>query len=140
MPDLFWAFIAILVALAVVLGVVYGLRRAFSYTIHDSKLSIVLLGVTVRRVAFSDIEQVEVVPFAALLPFSGSFRWDVFFSWKWCGYNPKVVAIRRRTGLVKGIIVSPNDPEGFTSLLKAASPEAGRHEASERSAPTNVPE
>jgi len=139
MSDLLWAFIAILVALAVVLGVVYGLKHAFSYRIKDSKLSIVMLGLTVQRVGFSDIERVEVVPFAALLPFSGSFRCDVFLSWKWCGYRKRLVLITRRAGLVKRIIISPEEPERFTTLLKVASPEAAGRESARRPASANGP-
>jgi len=139
MPDLVWAFIAIVVVLAVVLTAVFSLRHAFSYTIQDSKLSITTLGLTVQRVPVSDIERVEVVPFSAMLPFSRAFRWDVFFSWKWCGYRRRVVAIRVRTGLVKGIIISPEEPERFASLLRTASPEPVGQEGAQRSAPVNGP-
>lgn len=127
MPDLFWALIAIVVVVVVVLGVVYSLRYAFTYAVHGSELSIVILGLTVQRLSLSDIECVEVIPFAALLPFSRSFRRDAFFSWKWCGYRRRVVAIRRRAGLIKGIIISPEGPERFSGLLKVVSPEAGEH-------------
>jgi len=118
--DAVAAVAAILIAGAVLLGSMYGLRHAFSYTLENSKLDIRIFGVTARRVPFSDIDHVEVIPFAVLVPFSGSFRWDVFFSWKWCGYNKRVVVIKRRTGLMKRIIVSPGDPEAFANSLGVA--------------------
>jgi hypothetical protein len=69
-------------------------------------------------VPFSDIDHVEVIPFASLVPLTRSFRPDLFVSWKWCGYREKVVAITKRTGLVKRVIISPGDPEEFASLLR----------------------
>ena len=116
--DAVAAVVAILIAGAVMLGSMYGFRYAFTYALENSRIDIRILGVTVRRVPFSDIDHVEVIPFAALVPFSRSFRWDAFFSWKWCGYNKRVVAIKRRTGLVKRIIVSPEDPEAFARSLQ----------------------
>lgn len=123
--DAVAAVVAILLAGAVLLGSMYGFRYAFTYRLENSRLDIRILGVTVRRVPFSDIDHIEVVPFAALVPFSRSFRWDAFFSSKWCGYNKRVVAIKRRTGLVKRIIVSPGDPEAFANSLKVASSGTG---------------
>jgi hypothetical protein len=118
--DAIAAVAAILLAGAVFIGSIFGFRDAFTYALGNSSLDIRILGLTVRRVPLSDISHVEVVPFTALIPFCRSFRWDAFFSWKWCGYNKRVVAIKRRTGLVNGIIVSPRDPEAFANSLRAA--------------------
>ncbi|MGB2590647.1 MAG: hypothetical protein WA530_01730 [Candidatus Acidiferrum sp.] len=112
---------AIVAGAVVVIWIFYGLKHVFTYPLADSRMDIRILGVTIRHVPISDIDRVEVIPFAALVPFSRSFRWDAFFSWKWCGYNKRVVAIKRRTGLVKRIIVSPGDPEAFANSLKVAS-------------------
>jgi hypothetical protein len=119
--DAVAAVVAILIAGAAMLGSMYGLRHAFTYALENLRLDIRILGFTVRRLHFSDIDHVEVIPFDALVPFSRSFRWDVFFSWKYSGYESRVIAITRRTGLVKRIIVSPRDPEQFSNLLRAAS-------------------
>lgn len=112
---------AILGATAVIVWILYGLKHALTYPLQDSRMDIRILGVTVRRVPFSDIAQVEVIPFASLVPLTRSFRPDLFVSLKWCGYRKRVVAIRRRTGLVKRIIVSPQNPEAFAGLLKEPS-------------------
>ena len=111
---------AILGCAVVVLWIIYGLKRVFKYSLDGSILKVRILGVTVERVPFSDIEYVEIIPFRSLVLFSRSFRPDLFISRKLCGYNKRVVAIKRRTGLVKRIIVSPQDPEGFVSSLKGA--------------------
>ena len=112
---------AIVAGVVVLIWIFYGIKHVFTYRLQDSSMDIRILGVTIRHVPVSDIDRVEVIPFAALVPFSRSFRWDAFFYWKWCGYNQTVVAIKRRTGLVKRIIVSPRDPEAFADSLKAAS-------------------
>ena len=119
--DAVAAIVGIVIAVIVVLGSVYGLRHAISYSLQNSSLEIRLLGVTVRRVPFSDIDHVEIISFASLVPLSRSFRPDLFISLKWCGYRERVVAIRKRSGLVRQIIVSPEDPEAFASSLRAAS-------------------
>ncbi len=123
--DVVAALIGVVTAAVVILGGAYGLRHAISYSSQNSRLDIRMLGVAVRRVPFSDIEHVEVIPFASLVPLSRSFRPDLVISLKWCGYRDRVVAIRRRTGLVKRIIVSPEDPEAFASLLRGVSGRAG---------------
>jgi len=83
-----------------------------------------MLGLTIRRVSFSNIDKVEVVSFK-FLPIGPSFRRDLFISLKWCAYRERVVAIRTRTGLIKRIIVSPGEPEAFASMLTRASARAG---------------
>ncbi len=123
--DVVAALIGVVTAAVVILGSAYGLRHAISYSSQNSSLNIRMLGVTVRRVPFADIDYVEVIPFASLVPLSRSFRSDLFISLKWCGYRKRVVAIRKRTGLVKRIIVSPEDPEAFASLLREAAGRVG---------------
>ena len=112
---------AIVAGAVVIIWIFYGLKHVFTYPVQDSRMDIRMLGVTVRHVPFSDIDRVEVIPFASLVPLSRSFRPDFFMSWKWCGYNKTVVAIKRRTGLVKRIIVSPQDSEAFARSLQIPS-------------------
>ncbi|MGA3011488.1 MAG: hypothetical protein ABSD72_14615 [Terracidiphilus sp.] len=115
---------AVLLGGLTVLAGMYGFRHFITYSSLDSRLDVRVFGTSVCKVLLSEIEQVEVIPFSALVPFTRSFRWDVFFSQKLCGYRSRVVAIKRRTGLIKRIIISPSDPDRFSDLLRAASPEA----------------
>jgi hypothetical protein len=123
--DVFAAISGLAIAVVVVLGSAYGLRHAISYSLQSSSLDIRMLGMTIRRVSLSDIDQVEVISFKSLIPIGPSFRRDLFISLKWCGYRERVVAIRRRSGLVKRIIVSQEDPEAFASILTRASAHTG---------------
>jgi len=113
--------IAIFAATAVVVSVpIYGLRLALKYSVTSLALEIRLLGLTMCRVQLSDIESVEVVPFAALVLISPSFRKDLFFSQHWNAYRSRVVAIKRRSGLIRRITISPADPEQFSKLIREA--------------------
>ena len=119
--DAVAAIIGIIIAVLVILGGAYGLRHAISYSMQNSHLAIRLLGITVQRVPFSHVDRVEVIPFTSEVPLTRSFRADMFVSLKWCGYREKVVAITKRTGLVKRVIVSAEDPDEFASFLRRAS-------------------
>ena len=120
---------AILGVAAVILWCVYGLRHVFQYSIEKSAVDIRVLGFTCRRLPFSDIERVEVIPFASLIPFNRSFRADLLFAQKLSGFSKRLVAIKKRTG-VRHIIISPEDPDGFSSQLKNASAKAGASDQS----------
>ncbi len=118
MPALLGALFA---AAAVVITVpIYGLRHALKYSLTSSALKIHLLGLTVRQVLLSDIESVEVVPFAALILISPSFRRDLFFAQRWNAYRSRVIALKRRSGLIKTITISPEDPDRFAILIREA--------------------
>jgi hypothetical protein len=123
--DAFAAIVGVVAAAVVILGSAYVLRYAISYSLQNSSLDIRLLGVIVRRVPTSDIDHIEIIPFASLIPISRSFRPDLFMSLKWCGYRERLIAIRRRTGLIKRIVISPEDPEAFAGLLRRATSRAG---------------
>lgn len=123
--DVLAAIFGLAIAAVVALGSAYALRHAISYSLQSSSLDIRMLGMTIRRVPFSDIDHVEVVSFKSLIPLSPSFRRDLFISMKWCGYRARVVAIRTRTGLIKRIIISPEDPETVAGILTRASARAG---------------
>ncbi len=101
-----------------IIFILFGLKRIFTYPLHDSTVDIRLLGITIQRLPLSNIDNIEVIPFAALLPFSRSFRPDLFISQRWCGYNKQVVAIKIHKGLIKRIIISPSDPLGFVTSSK----------------------
>jgi len=119
--DTLAAAVAFFVAVAVIITVpVYGLRRALKYSLASSALEIRLFGLIVCRVRLSDIDGVEVVPFAALIPISPSFRRDLFFAQRWNAYRNRIIAIKRRSGLIRGITISPEDPEQFSNLVREA--------------------
>lgn len=106
--------------LAAVTAASYGLQRAFRYSLGTSTLRISFLGLRCRAIRFSDIEEVEVTPFSALIPLSRSFRSSFLLSEKWNGYKGEVVAIKKRTGWLKGIIISPDDAQEFARSLREA--------------------
>ncbi len=112
---------AIFAAAVVIIWFLFGLKHAFTYPLQDSRMDIRFLGVTIQSIPLSNIDNIEIISFAALLLFSRSFRPDLFFSQKWCGYNKQVVAIKKHTGLIKRIIISPADPLTFASSLSTAS-------------------
>jgi hypothetical protein len=112
---------AVLATVAGIMWIVYGLRHAFSYPLRDSRMDIRILGLTVQHIPFSDIEKIEVIPFSSLVPLSYSFRWRYLVSLKWCGYSRNVIAIRRKNGWVKEIVISPDDPEAFVRTMKRVS-------------------
>jgi hypothetical protein len=111
--------VAIVAVAVVIIWILYGLKRVFTYGMRDSTMEIRVFGTTVQRVLFSDIERVEVIPFLSLVPLTRSFRPDLFISLKWCGYNKTLVAVKRHSGLIKRIIISPENPEALASSLKA---------------------
>jgi hypothetical protein len=118
------ALLAALAIAMVTLWVAYGLRHIFKYSLGNSTLDIQVLGITCRRLPFSRIEDVEVIPFMSLNLFSRSFRPDLLFAPKWSGYRNRVVAIRKDQGLLRSMIISPEDPDRFAELLKKLSSEA----------------
>ena len=119
--DTFGVLVALFAAAAIViLGPIYGSRYALNYSLTNSALEIRLLGLAVRRVRLSDIESVEVIPFSALILISPSFRRDLFLAQRWNAYRKRIIAIKRRSGLIRGITISPEDPDEFSVLIKEA--------------------
>jgi hypothetical protein len=126
---------AVFAAAVWIIFILFGLKNIFTYPLQDSNVDIRLLGTTIQRVPLSDIDNIEVIPFAALLPFSRSFRPDLFISRKWCGYNKQVVVIKKHKGLVKRIIISPSDPLGFVTSLKGKQADSAYRERNQGSGP-----
>lgn len=110
------ALVGAVVSATVLVGWIFsGLKSVFTYRLQDSKLYIRIFKVPVRRVPLSDIDSVEVIPFGALLwvPYLNSLKFN--------GYRKWVVAIKLRKGLVRSIIISPENPEAFASSLRVDS-------------------
>jgi hypothetical protein len=76
-----------------------------AYRITDKALEVRILGRTIRRVLLADIEEVHR---------RGALIHENWSSLKfWNG-----VTIRRRTGLLRNFVISPDDPEGFMAQLQ----------------------
>jgi hypothetical protein len=78
-----------------------------SYRITDTDLEVRILGRAVRRVRLSDIEEVHR---------RGAFVHENWSSLKF--WNS--VTIRRRSGLFRNFVISPDDPDGFMGRLEDA--------------------
>ena len=75
------------------------------YRITESALEVLILGMVVRRILLGDIEEVH--------------RRGCLIHENWSG--PKFwnsVTIRRRTGLFKNLVISPDDPERFVERIR----------------------
>jgi hypothetical protein len=75
------------------------------YRITGKALEVCILGMVARRILLSDIEEVH--------------RRGAFLRESWSG--PKfwnAVTIRRRSGLVKNFVISPDDPDQFIARLR----------------------
>ena len=78
----------------------------FRYVIDDQFLRVMLGGVTMRKIALSDIEFVD----------TKSPVWNEH----WCNcFNAceRVVRIRRKSGIVRNFIITPADRESFIEEL-----------------------
>ncbi len=77
------------------------------YRITASAVEVLILGRVVRRVRFDDIEEVH--------------RRGALLHENWSG--PKfwnAVTIRRRSGLLRNFVVSPDDPDRFVARVQDA--------------------
>jgi hypothetical protein len=77
------------------------------YRITDAAIEVLILGRVARRVFLSDIEEVH--RRGALLHES----WSGLKFWN-------AVTIRRRSGLLRNFVISPQDPDAFAARLEAA--------------------
>ena len=78
-----------------------------AYRITDSSLDVRILGWAIRRVRLSDIEEVH--RRGALI----HENWSSLKFWN-------SVTIRRRTGLLRNFVISPDDPDRFVERLEEA--------------------
>ena len=76
-----------------------------AYRITDSALEVRILGRAIRRIPLADIEEVHR---------RGALIHENWSSLKfWNG-----VTIRRRSGLLRNFVISPDDPDGFVEQLQ----------------------
>ncbi len=112
------ALLGLVILLALYL---YSFRYILRYSLQDGILRIRLFGsVTVRKIPLSEIEDAQVISWKEVIPGSRSFRPDFLFAERWGGYMiGKGVGIKKHTGLIRRVIISPEDPEGFAERIKA---------------------
>ncbi len=98
---------------AAVLFVFLALVTTIHYRIAESDVEVLILGRVVRRVRLADIEEVH--------------RRGAFLHESWSGprfWN--AVTIRRRSGLLRSFVISPEDPDRFVARLQEAMRRDGR--------------
>ena len=112
------ALLGLLIALALYL---YSFRYIVRYSLQDGILRIKLFGsITVLKIPLSEIDDAEVITWKDVIPGSRSFRPDFLFAERWGGYTiGKGVGIKKHTGLIRRVVISPEDPEGFAEQMKA---------------------
>jgi len=97
----------IILPLALVALVLWLITR-IRYTIDDRYVRVVLLGITLRRIALADIESVDTA-----IPLWNEHWCNTLWPWG------RVVCIRRKTGLIRNFIISPANRDAFLQELKS---------------------
>jgi len=105
-------------AVGVLVGYIFALSRIFRYSLNEGVLKIRMLGLTMRRIRLSTVEKIQVISCLDTVPFSKSFRPSLLFAQRWGGYKAKEISIETRRGLIKRLIISPEDPDAFVSQLE----------------------
>ena len=91
---------------AVTLAVIFLAILSVRYELGERHVIVRIFSIPVRRVAYTDIESVSIG--APLL------------CEHWCNrFYPvaRAVVLRRKTGIVKDFVVTPNDPDAFVSAV-----------------------
>ncbi len=100
----------VLACLAVIIFILWSATR-IRYVINDHYLRVLWFGITTRRIALSDMEKVDTC--APL--------WNEH----WCNTLwpvGRVVRIRRKTGIFRNFIITPQNRDAFIRELKAKVP------------------
>ncbi|MBI4169233.1 MAG: hypothetical protein HY510_04770 [Acidobacteria bacterium] len=105
---------SLVIAQAMLIGAVafslLAVIATIRYRITGEALEVLVLGLVARRVLLTDIEEVH--------------RRGAFVRESWCGLKFwNSVTIRRRSGLLRNFVISPDDPEAFAERLR----ESARH-------------
>jgi hypothetical protein len=117
--DFVAGVIAAFVATGVVVGYISALSYLFKYSLDAGVLRIRMFGFTVRKVQLSDIKKIQIINRLDTIPFTKSFRPNFLLAQRWGGYRAKEIALEMRSGVLKKLIISPNDPDVFVRLLNA---------------------
>ena len=78
----------------------------FGYRISDYGVEITLLGFSVRRISFSNIEDISLDSSGW-----GGEIWTIFKVWE-------LVTIKKKRGLLKYVTIAPKNPEHFVLRVK----------------------
>jgi hypothetical protein len=100
---------SLVIAQAMLIGAVafslLAVIATIRYRITGEALEVLVLGLVARRVLLTDIEEVH--------------RRGAFVRESWCGLKFwNSVTIRRRSGLLRNFVISPDDPETFAERLR----------------------
>ena len=112
-------------AVAILLACLYSLRYIFRYQLRNGMLRIKMFGfLTIRRVKLNDIEETRVVPI--WLPARG-FQFPQLLAEAWPSwvFTRRGVLIRKRTGISRRLLLTPEKPDDFAAELL-------RHQGSKR--------
>jgi hypothetical protein len=93
-----------MIVAAIVFGVL-AVLATIRYRITHESLEVLVLGRVARRVLLADIEEVH--------------RRGAFIRESWCGLKFwNSVTIRRRSGILRNFLISPDDPDRFAERLR----------------------
>jgi len=82
----------------------------FNYRLTDDEVQVRLGNWVVRRIRFTDVQQVDVRSWSQVL-------WSAHEHWT--NFRPmRFVVLRRRSGLVPTFVINPPDPDGFAADLR----------------------
>jgi len=115
-----WWYVAMgATGLAVVVGTACWLRSRIRYVIGRSSLRVMCLGVTLRRLPFTDIEKASKPKREA--------GWMTTESWR-NTWNPahRELVVHRRTGWRRRVLITPKHRYAFRAELRAALEKAGQ--------------
>ncbi len=82
------------------------LLSVFRYDISDYGIEIILFGFRIRRIPFTNIEDI----FLGSKSWGGEI-WTVFKVWG-------LVSIKKKNGLLRYVVIAPEDPENFVLKVK----------------------
>src|SRR5213593_2718919 len=91
--------------IAAVIFTFLALVSTIRYRISENALEVLILGMVVRRILLADIEEVHRRGCLVHENWSGPKFWNS-------------VTIRRKTGLFKNLVISPDDPDRFVGRLR----------------------
>ncbi len=100
----------LLIAIAAI--ILYSVS-SIRYRITPEELQIIILGIALRKVRLNNIESVQ--------KGRDSSFWNIFTGENWANFHMRnVVTIKRKSGLMKNLIITPTDPDKFISTLQQA--------------------
>lgn len=106
--------IFVFVVLPLFLCYLYSLRFIFQYRVEGDAIRIKLFGlITIRRILLNDIKAIEIAPCWSFrsLPFIYAEMWP---SWV---FTKTGVLVRKRTGLSRVLILTPENPFEFIASV-----------------------